>query len=100
MESEYKKLLIETAIAAANHGLKKQAYAILPIFDDVIIDEEDRKISMSVIYFALNDAAKAVRVLETCNSEPAQALRVLFESPVASKNQKEILTQKLVSVRR
>lgn len=32
MNSEDKQLLVEVAIAASNHGLHKQAYALLAIF--------------------------------------------------------------------
>ena len=97
--SEDKKLLVSAAVAAGNHGMKEQAYTILKIFPDLIHDEEDRKICASVIYFALNEASKAVRELKSCHSEAAQALAVLFSGPITSKRQKEILTQKLISVR-
>lgn len=97
--SDDKKLLVETAIAAGNHGMKEQAYAIIKIFPDLIQDEEDRKVCISVIYFALNEASKAVRELKSCHSEAAQALAVLFSGSVTSEKQKAILTQKLISQR-
>ncbi|MBM7071409.1 EscG/YscG/SsaH family type III secretion system needle protein co-chaperone [Shewanella sp. 202IG2-18] len=97
--SEDKQLLVECAVAAGNHGLKEQAYAIIKIFPELILDEEDRKICTSVIYFALKEASKAVRELESCNSDTAQALAMLFSGPISSKTQQDILAKKLISVR-
>ncbi|AQS36184.1 type III secretion system protein, SsaH family [Shewanella psychrophila] len=78
MKSEDKQLLVEAAIAASNHGLNKQAYALLAIFPELIQDEEDRRICTSVIYFALKEQAKALRELKSCHSDAAQGLRFLF----------------------
>ncbi len=99
MESEDKRLLVEAAVAAGNHGFKKQAYALIKVFPELILDEEDRKICTSVIYFALNEASKAVSELQSCNSEAAQALRVFFSGPISSQKQKEVLSNKLIAVR-
>lgn len=95
MKSEDKKLLVESAIAASNHGMKKQAYALLAIFPQLIEDEEDRRICTSVIYFALNESAKAIRELNLCNSLAAQGLKFLFSGsgPIADRN--ELICQML-----
>ncbi|NRD74518.1 EscG/YscG/SsaH family type III secretion system needle protein co-chaperone [Shewanella sp. VB17] len=89
MNSEDKQLLVEVAIAASNHGLHKQAYALLAIFPQLIGDDEDRRICTSVIYFALNEPAKALRELKLCHSDAAQGLQLLFSGmgPVVGRNE-------------
>jgi len=95
MNSEDKQLLVEAAIAASNHGLKKQAYALLAIFPQLIKDEEDRRICTSLIYFALNESAKALRELTLCHSDSAKGLQLLFSGsgPVDGRN--ELICQML-----
>jgi type III secretion system SsaH family protein len=88
LTSADKRLLVEAAIAASNHGLTQQAYALLAIFPQLISDEEDRHLCASIIYFALNETANALRELAPCRSEAAQGLRFLFSGagPVVGRN--------------
>ncbi|WP_298775612.1 EscG/YscG/SsaH family type III secretion system needle protein co-chaperone [uncultured Shewanella sp.] len=78
MNSEDKRLLVEAAIAASNHGLRKEAYSLLALFPELIDDEEDRGICASLIYFALNDVADALASLKSCHSDRAKALAFLY----------------------
>ncbi|MCL1123674.1 EscG/YscG/SsaH family type III secretion system needle protein co-chaperone [Shewanella surugensis] len=78
MNSEDKSLLVEAAIAASNHGLRKEAYSLLEIFPQLIEDVEDRCICESLIYFALNDLLEASDALKDCQSDKAKALQFLY----------------------
>lgn len=78
MNSEDKRLLVEAAIAASNHGLRKEAYSLLALFPQLIEDVEDRCICASLVYFALNDLLDAVDALKECQSDKASALQFLY----------------------
>ncbi|WP_299493711.1 EscG/YscG/SsaH family type III secretion system needle protein co-chaperone [uncultured Shewanella sp.] len=78
MNSEDKRLLVEAAIAASNHGLRKEAHSLLALFPELIEDEEDRSICASLIYFALNEQSEALEALRHCHSDRAQALAFLY----------------------
>lgn len=95
MKSSDKQLLVEIAIAASNHGLYKQAYALLTIFPQLIEDEEDRRICTSLIYFGLNEPAKALRELSLCYSDMAQGLRFLFSGAGPLEGRNELIRQML-----
>ena len=88
LTSTDKQLLVESAIAASNHGLPQQAYALLAVFPQLIADKEDRHICASLIYFALKEDTKALRELNACKSDVAQGLRFLFSGlgPVVGRN--------------
>lgn len=95
MNSEDKQLLVEIAIAASNHGLHKQAYALLAIFPQIIENEEDRRICTSVIYFALNESTKALRELNPCHSDAAKGLQFLFSGAGPTIERNELICQML-----
>lgn len=95
LTSADKQLLVEAAIAASNHGLTSQAYALLAIFPQLISDDEDRHICASLIYFGLNENAKALRELASCQTEAAQGLRFLFSGSGPTAGRSEIISQML-----
>ncbi|WP_133407978.1 EscG/YscG/SsaH family type III secretion system needle protein co-chaperone [Parashewanella tropica] len=99
MESEHKKLLVEAALAAANHGLEKESYAIVKVFPDLIEDEEDRRICTSIIYFALNDVSGALEQLQACNSDSGKALYVIFSGSRMNNSGKDVaLNQQITTL--
>ena len=75
MKRTDKQLLVEAAIAAANHQLEKQALSILEAFPNLIEDEEDRCICTSLIYFALDKISQAIRTLNGLHTPRAEGLR-------------------------
>ncbi|MDR5612031.1 MAG: EscG/YscG/SsaH family type III secretion system needle protein co-chaperone [Arsenophonus sp.] len=81
MKKEDKQLLVEIAIAAANHGLIKQAYAILAVFPELIADEEARALCSGLVYFALGENSAALRSLMGMKGNQAEGLRCLFSLP-------------------
>lgn len=95
MNSEDKRLLVEAAIAASNHGLRKEAYALLALFPQLIDDEEDRGICASLIYFALNDVADALAALKPCHSDRAKALTFLYSQSEFNRQDTHTFTQLL-----
>ena len=68
MKKSDKQLLVEAALAAANHRLEKQALCIVEAFPYLIDDDEDRCICISLIYFALDKRSKAIRTLNGLSS--------------------------------
>ncbi|NRB66642.1 MAG: EscG/YscG/SsaH family type III secretion system needle protein co-chaperone [Vibrio sp.] len=93
MKSSDKQLLVEAALAAANHGLEKQALSILNAFSSLIEDEGDRRICASLIYFALDKRAQAMRSLNGLDTPQAEGLRFLYSSTAESAD-----TQKICSL--
>ncbi|HGJ5876267.1 MAG TPA: EscG/YscG/SsaH family type III secretion system needle protein co-chaperone [Arsenophonus sp.] len=92
MKREDKQLLVEIALAAANHGLIKQAYAILAAFPELIADEESRGLCSSLVYFALGEKSSAIRALTGLRSNQAEGLRCLFSLPADMLNHSQICT--------
>ncbi|WGL98733.1 EscG/YscG/SsaH family type III secretion system needle protein co-chaperone [Arsenophonus sp. aPb] len=92
MKKEDKQLLVEIALAAANHGLIKQAYAMLAAFPELIADEDARALCSSLVYFALGENSAALRSLTGMKSNQAEGLRCLFSSPAEMVNQSQIFT--------
>ncbi|MGL4858476.1 MAG: DUF1039 domain-containing protein [Enterobacteriaceae bacterium] len=74
-----KKLLVSVAVAAANNGMAAQAYDVMALFPQLIVDEEDRHICQAVIYFVLHQLDKALSELAQCESESARTLRLLMK---------------------
>ncbi|MBU2898914.1 EscG/YscG/SsaH family type III secretion system needle protein co-chaperone [Vibrio hepatarius] len=90
MKSSDKQLLVEAALAAANHRLEKQAVSIMAAFPHLIEDEVDRRICESLIYFALGKRAQALRALNGLHTEQAEGLRFLYTSSAESADMKTI----------
>ena len=84
MKTHNKQLLVEAALAAANHGLEEQALTILKVFPQLIEDIEDRQILGSLVYFALNKRADALRSLNGVKNVQADGLRFLYQSVASS----------------
>ncbi|MFW7522872.1 DUF1039 domain-containing protein [Vibrio ostreicida] len=80
MNSSDKQLLVEAAIAAANHGLEKQALCILEAFADLISDPIDCQVCSSLVYFALDKRPQAIRALIGLEGPQAEGLRLLYLS--------------------
>lgn len=84
MKTHNKQLLVESALAAANHGLEKQALTILKVFPQLVEDIEERQVLSSLVYFALNKRADALRSLNGIKTAQADGLRFLYQSVPAS----------------
>ena len=93
MNSSDKQLLVEAALAAANHRLEKHALSIVNVFPLLIENEEDRRVWASLIYFALDKRAQAIRSLNGLHTPQAEGLRYLYVSTVESAD-----TQKICSL--
>ena len=90
MKSSDKKLLVEAALAAANHRLEIQAVSIMTAFPHLITDEADRRICESLIYFALDKRLQAVRSLNGLHTAQAEGLRFLYTSSAENADTKTI----------
>lgn len=78
--SDVKKILVESAIAAANHGLRTQALSLMKAFPWLIDNDEDRCVCTCLIFFALGDLTQAIRALNGFQSAKVNGLRMLCMS--------------------
>lgn len=90
MKSSDKQLLVETALAAANHRLERNALCILEVFPYLITDEEDRQICESLIYFALDKKFQAIRVLNDLHTPKVEGIRFFYQSSLENIDTKKI----------
>ena len=90
MKKSDKQLLVEAALAAANHRLEKQALCIVEAFPYLIDDDEGRCICISLIYFALDKRSKAIRTLNGLSSPRVEGLRFLYASSADTADTKTI----------
>ncbi|GLT18661.1 hypothetical protein GCM10007938_24420 [Vibrio zhanjiangensis] len=93
MKRSDKQLLVEAALAAANHRLERNALCILAAFPYLITDEEDRRICESLIYFALDKRSQAIRALNGLHTPKVEGLRFLYQAPLEN-----VDTQKICSL--
>jgi type III secretion system SsaH family protein len=89
MNSQDKQLLVEAALAAANHGLREQAHTLLHYLPTLIADETDRALYSAMIHFGLDEQREALFCLNGLQDPRAEGLKAMF-SLSSGKNADEI----------
>ncbi|WP_080422694.1 EscG/YscG/SsaH family type III secretion system needle protein co-chaperone [Burkholderia ubonensis] len=78
-----RRLIVEAGLAAVNHGLHREAWAIHSALPALILDVRDRLAIEAVMMIGLGRSESAARLLERAGAQHARLLAPLLVPPAA-----------------
>ncbi|MGT0250530.1 EscG/YscG/SsaH family type III secretion system needle protein co-chaperone [Burkholderia pyrrocinia] len=78
-----RRLIVEAGLAAVNHGLHREAWAIHAALPELIPDTHDRLALEAVMLIGLGRSGSAARLLERAGAPHARLLTPLLAPPAA-----------------
>ncbi|WP_063533131.1 EscG/YscG/SsaH family type III secretion system needle protein co-chaperone [Burkholderia sp. MSMB1589WGS] len=78
-----RRLIVEAGLAAVNHGLHREAWAIHAALSALIPDAHDRLALEAVMLIGLGRSESAARLLERAGAQHARLLAPLLAPPAA-----------------
>lgn len=79
-----RRLIVEAGLAAVNHGLYREAWAIHAALPTLIPDAHDRRAIEAVMLIGLGRIGSAARLLEHAPAQHASLLASLLTPPVVA----------------
>ncbi|WDD90568.1 EscG/YscG/SsaH family type III secretion system needle protein co-chaperone (plasmid) [Burkholderia sp. FERM BP-3421] len=84
LSADARRLIVEAGLAAVNHGLHREAWAIHAALPALIPDAHDRLALEAVMLIGLGRSGSAARLLERASAQHAQLLAPLLSPPAAT----------------
>ncbi|RXV65299.1 EscG/YscG/SsaH family type III secretion system needle protein co-chaperone [Burkholderia stabilis] len=82
--ADMRRLIVEAGLAAVNHGLYREAWAIHSALPTLIPDANDRRAIEVVMLIGLGRIGSAARLLEQAPAQHAKLLSPLLAPPVVT----------------
>ncbi|BBE08344.1 Type III secretion system SsaH protein [Mycoavidus cysteinexigens] len=86
---DIKRLLVEAAIAAPNHGLVAQAQGLLEVLPALGLEGETQALAAAMVHFGLRQPRTALETIKNLDDSCAQDLRQMianYTDDLARKN--------------
>ncbi|OJA97498.1 EscG/YscG/SsaH family type III secretion system needle protein co-chaperone [Burkholderia ubonensis] len=84
LSADARRLIVEAGLAAVNHGLHREAWAIHAALPALILDARDRLALEAVMLIGLGRTGSAARLLERASAQQVQLLAPMLAPSVAA----------------